>query len=471
MLIGWSAADVTPDRPTVLRGQFHVRISQYVNDPLTATALALEAEDGSGHTQQAVMVSCDLVTVPGAIQERLREVLKPRLPDFDVRNLVLNATHTHTGPAIQEGSYPEQGPGVMTPTEYANLFIDRVADAVTQAWQRRAPAGVSWAYGHAVVGHNRRASYLDGHSEMYGKTNRPDFSGIEGYEDHGVDLLFTWDEQDGLTGIVVNLACPSQVTENALYTSADFWHETRVELRRRLGEKLFVLPQCSAAGDQSPHLLLHGRAEHRMLEKRGLSEREEIARRIGRAVDDVHDIAATQISRDPALKHTVLSVGLPMRRVTDEEHAAAVKRCEELEAQKPNPDDAVAASHWFVMQRRNRAVIERYAQQDANPTYPVELHCLRVGDIAIATNPFELFLDFGLRMKARSRAEQTFVVQLASAGGETDGTYLPTERAVAARSYGAEAVDNTVGPEGGQVLVERTLEALNAMWPDEGTGA
>jgi hypothetical protein len=306
---------------------------------------------------------------------------------------------------------------------------------------------------------------------MYGRTNRPDFSGIEGYEDHGVDLLFTWDEQDGLTGIVVNLACPSQVTENALYTSADFWHETRVELRRRLGEKLFVLPQCSAAGDQSPHLLLHGRAEQRMLEKRGLTERDEIARRIGRAVNDVHDIAAAQISRDPALKHAVLSVGLPMRRVTDEEHAAAVKRCEELEARKPNPDDAVAASHWFVMQRRNRAVIERYAQQDANPTYPVELHCLRVGDIAIATNPFELFLDFGLRMKARSRAEQTFVVQLATAGGDTDGTYLPTERAVAARSYGAEAVDNTVGPEGGQVLVERTLEAVNAMWPDEGTSA
>ena len=31
----------------------------------------------------------------------------------------------------------------------------------------------------------------------------------------------------------------------------------------------------------------------------------------------------------------------------------------------------------------------------------------------MATNPFELFLDYGLRIKARSEAPQTFIVQLA----------------------------------------------------------
>lgn len=469
MLIGWSMADVTPDRPTVLRGQFHTRISECVNDPLTATVLAIEAADADGG-EQAIMVSCDRVSVPGVIQERLREVLRPRLPDLDGKNLFLNATHTHTAPTMREGLYPPPGPGVMTPAEYADLFVERVADAVTAAWEARAPGGVSWAYGHAVVGHNRRAAYLDGHSQMYGQTDRADFCCIEGYEDHGVDLLFTWDEQDELTGMVVNLACPSQVTENANFVSADFWHETRLELKGRFGEGCFVLAQCGAAGDQSPHLLLHKRAEQRMLELRGLTEREEIARRIARSVEEVHDLAKGDIRRDPPLRHAVLTVGLPKRRVTEEEYRQAVGQCEELEAQRPDPADSFATSRRFVMLRRNRRVIARYEEQDREPLHEVELHCLRLGDIGMATNPFELFLDFGLRIKARSRAEQTFVVQLASAGGETDGTYLPTERAVAARSYGAEAVDNTVGPEGGQVLVERSLEALNAMWPAEGNG-
>jgi hypothetical protein len=467
MLVGWSTADITPDRPVVLRGQFHTRISDRVNDPLTATALAIEADDGAGGNEQALMVSCDLVSVPGVIHERLRKVLAPRLPDFDVSKLFLNATHTHTGPTITEGCYPEPGGEVMTATEYADLFVDRVAAAAAQAWQGRAAGGVSWAYGHAVVGHNRRATYLDGHSQMYGRTDGPDFCCLEGYEDHGLDLLFAWDERGGLTGVVANLACPSQVTEGASFVSADFWHETRVELRKRLGEGLFVLPQCSAAGDQSPHLLIHKREELRMLELRGLTEREEVARRIARGVEEVYDLAKGPICSDPVFRHTVLTAGLPLRRVTEEEHLKAVRQCEELGAQPPNPSDLFASSRHFVMLRRNRRVITRYEQQDANPFYDVEVHCLRLGDIAVATNPFELFLDFGLRIKARSKALQTFVVQLTSAGGQTDGTYLPTERAVAARSYGAEAVDNTVGPEGGQVLVEKSLEALNAMWPDE----
>jgi hypothetical protein len=79
----------------------------------------------------------------------------------------------------------------------------------------------------------------------------------------------------------------------------------------------------------------------------------------------------------------------------------------------------------------------------------------------VATNPFELFVDYGLRMKARSPAEQTFVVQLAS---DSLG-YLPTERAVAGGHYSAEIMSNIIGPEGGRILVERTVELLRAMWP------
>jgi hypothetical protein len=464
MRIGWSMADITPDKPVVLRGQFHSRISERVNDALTATALAIEGSDGEGNVEQAVMVSCDLVTVPGVIQQRLQGVLAERLPDLDVSKLFLNGTHTHTAPTILDGCYPDAGPGVMTPTEYADLFVERVAQAVVEAWESRAPGGVSWAYGHAVVGHNRRASYLDGHSEMYGKTDRPDFAGLEGYEDHGVDLLFMWDDDGSLSGIVVNIACPSQETEGANYVSADFWHEVRQGLWERFGDWVFVMPQCSAAGDQSPHLLIHKQAEQRMLRLRGLAERQEIARRIVRSVEDVYPLAGMEIDSNPILRHEVLRVGLPMRRVTDEEYQKATRQCEELEAQHPDLNDVFATSHHFVMLRRNQRVMARYEQQDANPLYEVELHCLRLGDIAIATNPFEYFLDYGLRIKARSKAVQTFVVQLASGGGETDGTYLPTERAIAARSYGAEAVDNTIGPEGGQMIVEKSLEALDAMW-------
>ena len=41
---------------------------------------------------------------------------------------------------------------------------------------------------------------------------------------------------------------------------------------------------------------------------------------------------------------------------------------------------------------------------------------IRLGDVAIATNVFELFTEFGIQIKARSRALQTFVIQLAGPG-------------------------------------------------------
>jgi hypothetical protein len=89
-----------------------------------------------------------------------------------------------------------------------------------------------------------------------------------------------------------------------------------------------------------------------------------------------------------------------------------------------------------------------------------EVHALRLGDIAICTNEFELYLDYGLRMQARSKALQTFVIQIAG-----PGSYLPTEKAVKGESYSAGIQSNLVGPEGGQVLVDKTVDMINSMFP------
>jgi hypothetical protein len=105
-------------------------------------------------------------------------------------------------------------------------------------------------------------------------------------------------------------------------------------------------------------------------------------------------------------------------------------------------------------------VIERYEQRDKGLKYTMELHVLRLGDVAIATNPFELYLDYGIRIKARSPAEETFLIQLAC----DVGGYLPTARAVEGGGYGAQIRSYRVGPEGGQVLVDRTVDLIRSLW-------
>ena len=105
-------------------------------------------------------------------------------------------------------------------------------------------------------------------------------------------------------------------------------------------------------------------------------------------------------------------------------------------------------------------VVDRFHKQDLEPTVSIEVHVLRIGDVAIATNPFELFLDYGVQIQGRSKALQTFVLQL------TCGSrgYLATERAVKGGHYSAVVASNQVGPEGGQLLVDRTVEWINSFW-------
>jgi len=60
----------------------------------------------------------------------------------------------------------------------------------------------------------------------------------------------------------------------------------------------------------------------------------------------------------------------------------------------------------------------------------------------------------------RSKAVQTFLVQLAC----TSGKYLPTAKAIAGGHYSTSLHTAPVGPKGGKALVNRTVEAINAMW-------
>lgn len=464
--IGWASKDVTPDRPVNLYGQFHMRISKGVKDPVTITALVLSAKDDS-----VIFVSCDSVYIPPEAFGRCRAAIRSRGPDIDVNRIIMNGTHTHTAPALRNGFYPSVPEGVMTPEEYAELFAELVAETVAEAWANRQMGGISWGLGTAVVGHNRRATYFDdasatsrragiitdGYTKMYGNTNDPKFSHIEGYEDHYVDLLYTWDNKKNLMGVLINLACPSQETEGDYYVSADFWHEIRQEIRKRHGDKIQILAQCSSAGDQSPHRLWYKEAEERMLKLRGLTMRQEIGRRVANAVDEVLPFAHETIQSNLPLMHVVKEIQLPRRMISDEEAAAVRTDLAKLEAGDKT------AKIYYASVWRCRNTLERYEAQKKEPSLAMELHVVRLGDVAFATNRFEYYLDFGIRIKARSPAVQTFVIQL-TADNKGTGSYLPTERAIAGKGYGGGVYDNEVGSEGGQVLVEKTVEIINSLW-------
>jgi hypothetical protein len=465
--IGAATADITPKPPVALTGFQTVRITRTIQSPLTANVLALESRQADRVIDQAILISCDLCVIRPGIQEGFRKHVAARLPGFEITKLFLAATHTHSAPVLVQNQYDEKDyADAMQPKDYLPLLYERMAEAVVRAWESRAAGAVGRGLGHAVVGHNRRVVYADGHAQMLGNTNDPLFRHIEGYEDHAVDILCFYDDRKRMKATAITLACPAQMSQGDTVVSADFWHDARERLRQRFGKELCVLGFCAPAGDQCPHLSCRKKSESRMDRLRGLTRTQELGRRIAQAFFDAADAIAKDIRDDVPLVHRVEQVELPTRIITDAEYAVAKKVCDEIKAKKER-------GKWDAwVGRLYGGVCERYLdQQKGKRVYPVELHVLRLGDVAIATSPFELYVDYGVQIEARSAADQTILIQLAATGSE-NGYYVPTPRAVAAgklsespmNNYSATVMTNIVGPEGGQVLVDRTVEAIHRLW-------
>lgn len=492
--IGWASVDITPDKQVLLAGQYHARVSEGIMDPVTATALAIESGSG-GSSEKVIMISCDLVSISDGnrnksgdnLRDMVRNILKKSLPELNPEQIFLNATHTHTAPLCSSEKDSRDIYGVeldvMSPSDCQKYISERIAKAAEQAWKSRKPGGISFGLGHAVVGHNRLAVDFSGKSVMYGKTNTPEFSHIEGFEDHSVNLLYTWDKDSKLTGVVINIPCPSQVSESEYLISADYWQDTRQEVRQRLGKDLYILPQCSAAGDQSPHTMVGTKAEERMQRIMGpdsiktgrgsMGCRKQIALRIADAVTSVFPYMKGNIDWDPVFEHRIERVELSRRLVGIEDVNNALKEGEGLKRQfdqqlkeikenpgiKDKPRWYVNITSTFTRMKRGYSVKDRYELERVQPKMPIEVHVLRLGDVVIATNPFELYLDYGMRIKGRSPAVQTFLVQLTGSG-----SYLPPSRSIAGGSYGAVPASTLMGPEGGQELVEKTLELISTVF-------
>lgn len=475
--IGWAIDDITPDGPISMFGQYYNRMSTYIQSPLKVTACAIESTDEKGKKEQAIMLSVDLLVIPRALQDSLKISVENQIPDFDIRKLFLNATHTHSAP----NPGLDWGLDSKPDAEYIKMLSDTLINVAVLSWNNRKPAGISRSLGYAVVGHSRRVQYANDTTEMYGTTDREDFIAMEGASDPGVEMLFCWDLNKELTGIIMNVSCPAQVTEAKYYISADYWSEVRKHLNEKYSKEVHLLAQIGAAGDLSPRDLPRGYkgGEPNMWDTPGVVE---IGKRLALVIDTAYPDAMNNIQTAPIFKHTVSNIDLPRRKVTEEEYNKALKIVREIRSKEskditsPNtalnrflkelhknekineygPWDNKESDYGIV--KINERLLDIYVNQDKHPFYNVELHVIRLGDIAIASNPFELFVDYGFCMKGRSKAKQTFVVQLSGDYGD----YLPTKRAVQGGQY--SALVSIVGPIGGQILVDATVSLINSMW-------
>src|SRR6476661_11206297 len=148
---GVGRSDVTP--PTGFYTMGYVRsdaVARGQHTRLYARAIVLEQ---GGH--KLALVATDLGFTPGGMTFEVGKKLASR--GFDERNIVISASHTHSGPAGWSpfGSDNFVPPTLGTPTTFSlatdrqlyGFLIDRVALAVARADDDLGPARIGWGSG------------------------------------------------------------------------------------------------------------------------------------------------------------------------------------------------------------------------------------------------------------------------------------------------------------------------------------
>jgi neutral ceramidase len=197
--VGVGRADITP--PTGYYTMGNVRAdapAQGAFGRLTARAIVLE-QDG----QKVALVTEDLGAVAGGTLTEAARLLAAR--GFSERNMIVAATHTHSGPGqyFPYGLYNTSFPNLPTPTSFSlaadaqlyGFLAKRLAVAIARADDDLAPGAVGWGRTAIPYGLTENRS-IEAHLANYGierdfGQGRPDEDprGLDNMIDPAVDVL------------------------------------------------------------------------------------------------------------------------------------------------------------------------------------------------------------------------------------------------------------------------------------------
>ena len=206
--------------------------SRGVRDDLYATTLALS--DGA---TEAAIVSCDLLIVHPDLVRRVRQDVSART-GIPGQNVLLCATHTHSGPGTY--IYSDSPP-------VARAYVDNLAfllsGAIQVAHDRLAPAAFGFGRGQACIGINRRLTPPDGVTVIAANPDGP--------VDPEVGVLRVDTAEGQPLAVVVNHAChPVVLGEGSNVISADWPGAMRRVVEQATGATcLFIQGAC---GDINP---------------------------------------------------------------------------------------------------------------------------------------------------------------------------------------------------------------------------
>jgi hypothetical protein len=211
--------------------------SEGVLSDLHVKALALESEPG----KPSVIVTADLLVIPREIADAVAARCAKQF-GLTRDRLILNASHTHSGPVAHRNSFP-----VFNLTEkeweavdrYSKFLVEKTVGVIGAALKDLAPATVRFDQGFAGIAVNRRRS-------------RPGTRGLPGPVDHDVPVLTAQRADGKLRAILVGYACHATVL-NDYRINADWPGVAQQEIEKaHPGAVALFMQGCGADANPLP---------------------------------------------------------------------------------------------------------------------------------------------------------------------------------------------------------------------------
>src|SRR5512133_3108850 len=138
---GAAAVDISPRDSQFLYGYPHVaRFSTGIHDPLFATALFLT----DGRTA-LMFISNDIIFVGKASAQRARRLIEEKT-GIPAGNIMITATHTHSGPITVDYVNSKNDPVVPgVDKEYVEFMERKMINAACRAFDNASPAEIAFA--------------------------------------------------------------------------------------------------------------------------------------------------------------------------------------------------------------------------------------------------------------------------------------------------------------------------------------
>ena len=219
LLVGAGRSDITPGYPVEMRGTFSRRPASRANDRLYARALWFD--DG---TEQAALVTCDLICIPRDLTEKCRAALGKKI-GLEPRQFFIIGTHTHTAP------WPR--------SPYTDEIVDEIVAAVEAAREEAKEAAVKTAralvYG---ISFNRRAWQENGTVGMYFGYQSQDMVLLDGPVDPILGIFAF--ESEGRPPIILANYSLHPCTAGGGCLSADYPGAFEQALRENLAQEVHL---------------------------------------------------------------------------------------------------------------------------------------------------------------------------------------------------------------------------------------